>query len=116
MNKTIIKKEKRERRKARIRAKVFGTPQKPRLSIFKSNKALYVQLIDDISGKTLCQADSKKFSGKTLGERAISVGKDIATKAKSLKIEKVVFDRGGFMYTGVIKSLADSARSEGLLF
>ncbi len=116
MNKTIVKKEKRSRRQARIRARVFGTAEKPRLSIFKSNKFIYAQIIDDISGKTLCQSDSKKVQGKNLSEKSFAIGKDIATKAKSQKINKVVFDRGGFMYTGNIKALADGARSEGLLF
>ncbi len=116
MNKTIIKKEKRIRRKSRIRARVFGTMEKPRLSVFKSNKSLYAQLIDDVSGKTICQSDSKKVSGKTLSDKSFEIGKDIALKAKSKNIDKAVFDRGGFMYTGSIKSLAEGARSGGLLF
>lgn len=116
MNKTIIKKEKRARRQKRIRSRIFGTEEKPRLSIFKSNKAIYAQIIDDKNGKTLCFCDSTKAKGKNLSEKSFVVGKEIASKAKTMKITKVVFDRGGFMYTGNVKALADGAREEGLLF
>lgn len=115
-NKTIVKKEKRDRRHKRIRSRVFGTAEKPRISVFKSNKDIYVQLIDDASSKTLCESNSKKVSGKTLSEKAVSVGKEIASKAKALNISKAVFDRGGFMYTGSIKSVAEGARLGGLIF
>ena len=118
MNKTVtqFKKEKRIRRHKRIRSRVFGTKDKPRLSVFKSNRTLYAQLINDDLGTTLAAArteDSKK--GKNL-EGAKAVGEDIAKKAKEHKITKAVFDRGGFMYTGKIKALAEGARKGGLKF
>ena len=112
----INNKDNKERGKGRIRARIYGTEEKPRLSIFKSNKTIYAQIIDDKNGKTLCQSDSKKVIGKNLSEKSVAVGKDIASKAKLMKIVKVVFDRGGFMYTGNVKSLADAAREGGLLF
>ncbi|MFZ2521907.1 MAG: 50S ribosomal protein L18 [Minisyncoccia bacterium] len=111
-----IKKEKRVRRHKRIRAKVFGTTDKPRLSVFKSNKHISAQIIDDSTGKTLVSAHSREFSGKKMVEKSKMVGESIATKAVSKKIDKVVFDRGGFIYTGNIKALADGARSSGLKF
>lgn len=104
------------RRKARIRAKVSGTADRPRLSIFKSHKYIYAQIIDDTSGHTLVSADSRLSKSKTPTERAKEVGANIAQKAKTAKITKVVFDRGGFLYTGKIKMVADSAREGGLVF
>jgi len=116
MNKTIVKKQRRNRRHARIRSTVFGTVEKPRLSVFKSNKALYAQLIDDEKGHTIASASSHKVSGKTMKEKAVEIGKEIASKAKDNKIDSVVFDRGGFIFTGNIKLIADSAREAGLKF
>ncbi len=116
MEKTQYKNTKRASRHKRIRAKVSGTPERPRLAVFRSNRFVYAQLIDDLAGKTLATSDSRKVTGKTLTERAAGVGVDIATKAKSLGIGTVVFDRGGFRYQGTIASLADSARSGGLVF
>ena len=110
------KTEQRKRRKARIRAKVFGTKEMPRLAVFKSNKYISAQLIDDTVSKTLAQSHSKEATGKTLLEKSESVGLDLATKAKTLKITKIVFDRGGFIYTGCVKSLAEGARKGGLKF
>lgn len=106
----------RARRRKRIRAKLFGTALKPRLSIFKSNKFTYAQIIDDASGKTLVAANDMgiKKGGRLL--RAEEVGKLIAEKAKEKKIKKVVFDRGGFIYTGRVRALAESARAGGLEF
>ncbi|MEK7121067.1 MAG: 50S ribosomal protein L18 [Patescibacteria group bacterium] len=110
------KKEQRTRRQARIRAKVSGTKDRPRLAVFKSNTNIYVQIIDDIKGQTLVSFSSKDIKkGKPL-EKAKGVGVEIAKKALAKKITKIVFDRGGFLYTGHIKALADGAREGGLKF
>ncbi|MCX6716148.1 MAG: 50S ribosomal protein L18 [Candidatus Taylorbacteria bacterium] len=106
-----------ERRKARIRAKISGTAERPRLAVFKSHKYLYAQIIDDTKGVTLVSTDSRKVVGaKTPVERAKAVGVDIAKKAKAAKITKVVFDRSGYLYIGKIKVVADAAREGGLEF
>ena len=115
MDKTQYKNTKRAGRHARIRAKISGTADRPRLAVFKSNTAVYVQLIDDARGVTLAAADSRNHKG-TQSERAVAVGTDIATKAKAAGIASVVFDRGGFRYQGVVAILADSARAAGLTF
>lgn len=107
---------KRERRHKRIRARVSGTPERPRLAVFRSNKFMYAQLIDDTKGVTLCQASDIKASKGTKTERAIEIGAALAASAKKNKITNVVFDRGGFRFTGRVKALADSARSAGLIF
>ena len=111
-----IKKEKRIRRHTRIRAKIFGTGEVPRLSVFKSNKHISAQIIDDINSKTLASAHSREVKGKTMMEKSEKVGMAVAEKAQALKIKKVVFDRGGFIYTGNVKALADGARKGGLQF
>jgi len=116
MEKTQYKKTKRVARHNRIRAKVSGTAERPRLAVFRSNRFVYVQLIDDVAGKTLAASDSRKLEGKNLTERAGAVGADIATKAKALGVNTVVFDRGGFSYQGTVAALADSARNSGLVF
>ena len=108
--------EKRIIRHKRVRAKVIGTAKKPRFSIFKSNKDIYAQLIDDSKGNTLVAFDSRKTKAKTLTEKSKEVGSEIAKLAKEKKISTVVFDRSGYLYTGVIKILADSARDNGLKF
>ena len=110
------KAEKRIRLKAKIRAKIRGTKDCPRLSVFKSNKFIYAQMIDDGSGKTLAQASDIKVTKGTKTARAKDIGKKIAEAAKGLKISKVVFDRNGFKYTGRIKTVADEARAGGLQF
>ena len=104
MNKSNIKSQKRDRRHGRIRAKVSGTSERPRLSVFKSNTMIYAQLIDDRGARTL--ASSK-------GKDAREVGKAIGEKSP---VRLVVFDRGGYAYTGKIKLLADGAREAGLKF
>ncbi len=118
--KTNIKKmTKKERRGRRTRAKLFGTAERPRLSVFKSNSHIYAQLINDEKGVTLAaSSDTVLATQKTvaLKERALHVGMDIAKKAAQKKIQKAVFDRGSFSYTGVIRSLADGARKGGLAF
>ena len=110
------KTDKRIRLKKKIRAKVSGTLSCPRLSVFRSNKFIYAQVIDDISGKTLTQASDIKMLKGTKIERAKEVGKMIADACLKVKINKVVFDRNGFKYTGRIKLVADEARAGGLKF
>jgi len=107
---------KRLQRQQRIRAKISGTAQRPRLSVYRSNANIYAQLIDDVSGKTLCSASDLKVKDGTKSQKAQKVGEEIAAKAKDLKISSIVFDRGGFAYHGRVKSLADGARSAGLQF
>ena len=105
--------------KMRIRKKVSGTSERPRLTVFRSNKEIYAQLIDDVKGITLASASTveKTFERKgTKIEQAIVIGKNIAERAKSIGIEAVVFDRNGYLYHGRVKSLADSARENGLKF
>ena len=111
-----IKKEKRIRRHRKIRATLFGTANSPRLAVFKSNKHISVQLIDDQNAKTLAYSHSRDTKAKTMLEKSKAVGFDIAKKAVGLKIANVVFDRGGFRYIGCVKVLADSAREGGLKF
>ena len=110
------KTEQRSRRRKRIRAKISGTADMPRLSVFRSNMNISAQLIDDERGVTLVSSHSKLVKGKTQSEKAKAVGVDIAEKAKAAKITKVVFDRGGYAYTGKVKSVAEGARSAGLVF
>ncbi len=112
----IKKDDKRIRLKAKIRTKIAGTSERPRLSVFRSNKFIYAQLIDDTTGKTLAQASDVKVTKGTKSERAKVVGKMIAEAALGKKIDKVVFDRNGFKYTGRIKLVADEARVGGLKF
>jgi large subunit ribosomal protein L18 len=116
MEKTKQKTEKRERRHSRIRAKIKGTGIKPRLSVFKSNKQISAQIIDDVKASTLVSSTSSKVSGKNFNERSKNVGLDIAKQAQEKKINTVVFDRGGYIYTGNIKALAEGAREGGLKF
>ena len=108
-------KESRKRIRYSIRKKISGTSDKPRLSVFRSNKEIYAQLIDDVKGCTLASASSVNVKGTKI-EQAGHVGKIIAENAKKAGIENVVFDRGGFLYHGRIKALADSARESGLNF
>ncbi len=115
----LTKKEQLERRHRRIRAKVSGTSDKPRLSVYRSNKFIYGQLIDDVSGTTvIAVSDMLLNSGtkKSKLEKARIVGAMLGKMAVDKKIEKIVFDRGGFIYTGRVKALADGAREAGLKF
>jgi large subunit ribosomal protein L18 len=117
---TKTKKESRSRRKSRIRKKVIGTQEKPRLSVFRSLNHIYVQAIDDSTGKTLFAASSTEVKGKSKGtgnrDAAKAVGELIANKCKDKGIESVVFDRGGYLYHGRVKALAEAARAAGLKF
>ncbi len=116
MAKTNSKTVKRVVRHRRIRAKISGTSSVPRLSIFKSNKFIYAQLIDDEAGKTLASSSGMTIKAKNKTEQAVKVGEDLAKKAAEKNIKKVVFDRGGFIYTGRVKAIADAARNAGLSF
>jgi large subunit ribosomal protein L18 len=114
--------ELRIRRHLRVRKHVSGSPERPRLSIFRSNIHMYAQVIDDAAGRTLVAASTKERSlapsleGKTKTERAKVVGQLIAERAKAAGIDQVVFDRGGFKYHGRVQALADAAREAGLNF
>ena len=113
----VLKKvENRLRRHIRVRSKISGTKDCPRLHVFRSNTAIYAQLIDDTTGTVLASANDLKISSGSKVEKAAQVGASIAESAKSLKIKSCVFDRGGFLYTGRVKSLADGARQGGLSF
>ena len=111
----LTKKQRRTRIKNRIRKIVSGTDKQPRLSVFRSNKEIYAQLIDDVSNVTLTSASSASSKG-TKTEQASAVGKLIADNALKAGFSSVVFDRGGFLYHGRVKALAESAREGGLKF
>ena len=111
----------RKRRKIRIRKKISGTPARPRMVVFRSNKHIYVQLVDDVAGRTLAASSTMMLSKggeatKLDKDTASKVGKDVAEKAKSAGIQEVVFDRNGYIYHGRVKALADGAREGGLKF
>ena len=108
----------RQRRHMRIRGKISGTAERPRLSIFRSNKNIYAQLIDDVAGVTLASASTldENVSDATKVEQAAAVGKAIAEAAKAKNISTVVFDRSGYLYHGRVQALADAARENGLDF
>lgn len=112
----ISKSERRNKIKARIRGKISGTAERPRMCVFRSNKQIYVQLIDDAAGKTLVSASSKGIAEGTKSEIAAKVGEAVAKNAVAAGIETVVFDRNGFLFHGRVKSLADGARKGGLKF
>jgi large subunit ribosomal protein L18 len=113
---TNNKVQSRTRRHARIRSRVSGTEARPRLAVFRSNRFIYAQLINDEAGKTVASADSRTAKGKGGQERAKEVGAMIGAKAKEKGITSVIFDRGGFQYQGMIAALADGARETGLIF
>ena len=109
----------RNRRHARVRKNVRGTSERPRLAVFRSNKYIYAQVIDDIEGRTLAAASSQESdlrSSALNADTASKVGALVATRAKDAGIEQVVFDRGGYKFHGKVKALADAAREEGLNF
>jgi large subunit ribosomal protein L18 len=112
-----IKRVKRGIRHNRVRSKISGSAQKPRLSVFRANRHIYAQLIDDLSGKTLASVSSLEIKTKAKkSELAMEVGKALAAKAKEKNISEAVFDRGGFAYHGRVKALAEGAREGGLKF
>ena len=115
----LTKTERRNRIKNRIRKIVSGTESQPRLSVFRSNKEIYAQLVDDVTGKTICSASSRDKDIDSAGNKsevATLVGKAIGEKAIKAGVEKVSFDRGGYLYHGRVKSLAEGAREAGLKF
>jgi large subunit ribosomal protein L18 len=118
--KLLVKAQRRQKIRHSIRKKIAGTAQKPRLSVFRSNAEIYAQLIDDDNGFTLAAASTKDkdiaAQKGTKSEKSKLVGQAIARKAKDLGLEKVVFDRGGYLYHGRVKSVADGAREGGLVF
>jgi large subunit ribosomal protein L18 len=110
----------RQRRHRRVRKKVSGTAERPRLAVFRSNKHIYAQVIDDVAGRTIAAAstEDESLKGDSGGnvDAATKVGSLVATRAKAAGVEKVVFDRGGFRYHGRVAALADAARAGGLEF
>ena len=116
---SLTVREGRLRRHKRVRGKVSGTPQKPRLVVFRSNRGIEAQLVDDLTGKTLASASwvalKKSFKGDK-SEQAAEVGKQLAAAAKKAGIDACVFDRAGYLYHGRVKALADGAREGGLNF
>lgn len=114
MNQLTNKKTQRSRRRARIRSRVSGTKECPRLAVFRSNRFVYAQLIDDEGCVTLAAADAREVKGATPTERANVVGQNLAKKASALNIKQAVFDRGGFLYAGAVKAVAEGARFGGL--
>lgn len=116
MDNTKEKRQRRLRRKRGIRKNLFGTPERPRLSVFRSQKHIYAQVIDDVAGRTLAAVNSADVDKSATVDGAAEVGKALAEKAKAAGIEEVAFDRSGYRYHGRIKALADAAREGGLKF
>ena len=115
---TLTVRQARERRHRRVRGKIRGTAERPRLAVFRSNKGIFAQLVDDDAARTLAAAswlELKSFKGSKK-EQATEVGKRLAANAKKAEIETVVFDRGGYLYHGRVKALAEGAREGGLTF
>lgn len=108
--------QKRERRHRRIRARVVGTSERPRLSVFRSNRFLSAQIIDDATARTLASASTRTAKGKTHLEKARAAGEAVAAAAVKLGVTKAAFDRGGYGYLGAVKALAEGARAGGLAF
>lgn len=108
--------QRRNKIKTRIRGRIAGTAERPRMTVFRSNKQIYVQLVDDLAGKTLCAASSRGIAEGDKSTIAAKVGEEIARKAQEAGITTVVFDRNGYLFHGRVKSLADAARKGGLKF
>ena len=118
MLKKVSKNEERTRRHERVRTKISGTPERPRLNVFRSNAHIHAQIIDDVNGKTLVAASSVEMKLANGGnvEAAKAVGAEVAKRALEANITEVVFDRGGYVYHGRVQALADAAREAGLKF
>ncbi|MFA6340920.1 MAG: 50S ribosomal protein L18 [Candidatus Paceibacterota bacterium] len=116
MKRAYTKIAKIKNRHKRIRARISGTSARPRFSVYKSNTSVYGQIIDDTKGATLVAYSADKAKGKGMLEKSGNAGKEIAKLAIAKGVKKVVFDRGGFIYTGKIKAFADGAREGGLVF
>ena len=114
----LTKPERRLKRRRRVRAKVHGTAERPRISVFRSNRGIFAQLVDDDSGRTLAAVNWTEADLRTLKpmEQANAAGKLLAERAKAAGVERAVFDRGGYQYHGRVKALADGAREGGLIF
>ena len=112
----LSKLQRRVRIKRRIRKIISGTAAKPRLSVYRSNKEIYAQLVDDVNGVTLASVSSRNIKASTKAEASAAVGKSIAEKATKAGVETVAFDRNGYLYHGRVKVLADAAREAGLKF
>jgi len=112
----LAKKLRHQARATRVRARIIGTAQKPRLSVFRSSAHIGVQAIDDVNGKTLAAASDLKAAKGTKSERAVLVGQAIAAALSKLGVTTAVFDRGGYLYHGRVKALADAARAAGIQF
>ena len=116
MNNPEYKIMKRKRRHRRVRAKISGSTKRPRLTVFRSNKNIYAQIIDDITGCTLTEANDQKETKGNKTDRAQMVGKTISEKAQAKGISTVVFDRAGYLYSGRVKAFVEAARAAGLNF
>lgn len=116
MDHSAAKTQRRTRRRKGIRKRLLGTPQTPRLSVFRSNQQIYAQIVDDLAGRTLATANSVGLDRGSNTQAAGEVGKQLAEKAKAAGVQQVVFDRGGYRYHGRVKALADAAREGGLKF
>jgi len=114
MNKTEQKTQNRTRRHNRIRSRVAGTSERPRLAVYKSNRYVHAQIIDDQKGTTLAHGSTREWEGKSKMEAARELGRELASRAKAAGIDVVVFDRGGFRYAGRVAAVADAAREGGL--
>ena len=112
----LTKPQRRLKRRRRVRAKIVGTAERPRISVFRSNRGISVQLVDDLNGATLASVLWTEFRGTAKAEQAEQVGKALAERAKAAGIERAVFDRGGYQYHGRVKALAEAAREGGLAF
>ncbi len=112
----LTRPERRLKRRRRVRAKVIGTAERPRMSVFRSNRGISAQLVDDLDGRTLAAVEWTEFRGAGRMEQAEQVGKALAERARAAGIERAVFDRGGYRYHGRVKALADGAREGGLAF
>ena len=113
----LAKRARAVRRATRVRARIMGTAERPRLSVFRSHRHISAQLIDDTTGRTLASASDLKVNGEAKPlERAASVGKDLAAAANKAGISTVIFDRGSYLYHGRVKALAEAAREAGLVF
>lgn len=119
MKRVVDKRRKRLKRKIHIRKRISGTPERPRLSVFRSNKHMYVQAIDDSTGKTIASASSDEAEFKGLRnnvENGAKIGEAVGKRLGEAKIAEVVFDRNGYLYHGVVKSIADGVRKTGIKF
>ncbi len=119
MKRVDEKRRKRLKRKVHIRKRISGTPERLRMSVFKSNKHMYVQVVDDTTGKTIATASNVETENRELRntvENGTKIGELIGKRLKDLKVKEVVFDRNGYLYHGIVKSIADGARKTGIKF